>query len=611
MKRKPIVPILAFLLLSGPAVVKAQNKPPLRPGWPVTLSGAGAVRASHPAVGDLDRDGVQEIVVGTQSGRVYVLRANGTVAAGWPITMPAEIGASPAIGDLDGDGFLEVVVACGSTFDPNGPGEVRAYRRNGTILWSFFPADENGDGRPDPVVSTPAIGDVDGDGASEVAFGSYDFNLYLLRGATGALVPGFPPNPSGLGHGLRDSIWSSPALADLDADGKLEIIIGADTHVEGPPINSPAGGAIHVFRSNGTEMPGFPRYVDQTIMSSPAIADLDGDGSLDIVVGGGVFYTGAVGRRVYAWRRDGTPLPGWPVVTNGQVYSSPALADLTGDGKPEVIVSDEPSDGTGPFLYAFRGNGALHFKIQPKSFFSVTPYIGSPSVADVTGDGKPDILVAVNTEITVIGANGEHLTDPGPPSAGDPRVSYYTNTAIISGAVVTDLDNDGILDVVAASGEPFPTPTAAAVYVWNPAPVGPLPWPMFRKELQRRGAPIPGPSGLFTVAPCRVVDTRLSGGPLSAGSERIFTVGGRCSVPYTARSVALNVTVVQPSTGGYLVAYASDSARPSSSTINFRAGQTKANIAVLPLSPEGQLTVFSGIGFGSSHLIIDVVGYLQ
>ena len=611
MTQKAIFPVFAFLLAAGAAELPAQHIPPLRPGFPARLAGAGAVRASHPAVGDLDGDGVQEIVVGTQSGRVYVLRANGTVVPGWPITMPAEIGASPAIGDLDGDGFLEVVVACGSTFDPDGSGEVRAYRRNGTLLWSFFPADENQDGRPDGVVSTPAIGDVDGDGTNEVAFGSWDFNLYLLRGATGAVVAGFPPNPSGLGHGLRDSIWSSPALADLDGDGKLEIIIGADTHAEGPPINSPAGGAIHVFRWNGTQMPGFPRYVDQTIMSSPAIGDLDGDGSLDIVVGGGVFYTGAVGRRVYAWDRYGTPLPGWPVVTDGQVFSSPALADLTGDGRPEVIVSDEPSGGAGPFLYAFRGNGALHFKIQPKSFFAVTPNIGSPSVADVTGDGKADILVAVNTEITVIGRNGEHVTSQGPPSAGDPRLSYYTNTAIISGAVVTDLENDGIVDVVAASGEPFPSPTDAAVYVWTPAPVGPAPWPMFRKELQRRGASISGPSRLFTVAPCRAADTRASGGPLSAGSQRIFSVGGRCGIPYSARSVALNITAVAPGSGGYLVAHASDTARGSASTVNFRAGQTKANMAVLPLSSEGELTVFSGLASGSSHVILDVVGYFQ
>ena len=99
--------------------------------------------------------------------------------------------------------------------------------------------------------------------------------------------------------------------------------------------------------------------------------------------------------------------------------------------------------------------------MQPKSYFGTSPNVGSPVVADVDGDGQVDILVPVNTEIAVISRTGVQLTDPGPPG-NDPRVTYYTETAI-SGAVVTDLDHDGLLDVIAASGAPFPTPTDAAI----------------------------------------------------------------------------------------------------------------------------------------------------
>jgi hypothetical protein len=429
-------------------------------------------------------------------------------------------------------------------------------------------------------------------------------------------VPGFPPNPSGLGHGIRDTVWSSPALADLDEDGKLEIVIGADTHAEGPPINTPDGGALHVFRLNGSELPGFPRYVNQTIMSSPAIGDIDGDGHLDIVVGGGRYYQGTVGRQVYAWRRDGTSLPGWPVSTTGQVFSSPALADLTGDGVPEVIVSDDRDTltGTGPYLYAFRGNGSVLFKVQPKCYFAVTPNIGDPVVADVNGDGQVDILAAVNTEVAVVNASGVQLTDPGPPAANDPRPSYYTNTAV-SGALVTDLEGDGILDVIAGSGEPFPSPTDAAIYVWNPAPVGPAPWPAFRKEMPRRGVgPAPQTSGaskFFTLVPCRLADTRI-GAPHPAGSTPVFGISGRCGIPPTARAVALNVTVIQPTSFGDLRLFAAGGPMPFASVINFRSGQTRANNAVLSISPSGDLRSLVEMSAGGSlHVLLDVSGYFQ
>jgi hypothetical protein len=131
--------------------------------------------------------------------------------------------------------------------------------------------------------------------------------------------------------------------------------------------------------------------------------------------------------------------------------------------------------------------------------------------------------------------------------------------------------------------------------------------------------PTSGPAtfGYFTLTPCRVVDTRDPAGPwggpaLSAGSSRAFTMVGRCALPADATAVSLNVTVTGPSVVGHLVVYPEGSPVPSSSTINFRAGQTRANNAIVPLGTGGAIAVVSGQPSGGTvHVIIDVNGYFR
>ena len=123
-------------------------------------------------------------------------------------------------------------------------------------------------------------------------------------------------------------------------------------------------------------------------------------------------------------------------------------------------------------------------------------------------------------------------------------------------------------------------------------------------------------SGFFTVLPCRLIDTRQPepwGGPiLTLGTSRTFQVGGFCGVSASARAVALNLTVTEPSTAGNCRLYPDPEVRPLASTINFAAGQTRANNAVVPLGPGGTLTAYCiGAGPGSVHLILDVNGYFE
>jgi subtilisin family serine protease len=124
----------------------------------------------------------------------------------------------------------------------------------------------------------------------------------------------------------------------------------------------------------------------------------------------------------------------------------------------------------------------------------------------------------------------------------------------------------------------------------------------------------PPATGFYTVTPCRLVDTRTGGPPLSSGVERIFTLTGSCGVPPTAKALSLNVTVAQATGGGSVVLYPGDIAPPPTNTVSFAAGQTRTNNAVLRLGTDGTGTLAalaSGAAGLQVHLILDVNGYFE
>jgi subtilisin family serine protease len=125
------------------------------------------------------------------------------------------------------------------------------------------------------------------------------------------------------------------------------------------------------------------------------------------------------------------------------------------------------------------------------------------------------------------------------------------------------------------------------------------------------------PGGFFTVLPCRAIDTRGAtgtwGGPaLAAQEERVFPMVGRCGIPPTARAVALNLTVTAPTGNGSLRVYDASLSPPSKiGVLSFSAGDTRANNAVVELSPAGEIAVFNAMASGTTHLVLDVVGYFE
>ena len=120
----------------------------------------------------------------------------------------------------------------------------------------------------------------------------------------------------------------------------------------------------------------------------------------------------------------------------------------------------------------------------------------------------------------------------------------------------------------------------------------------------------------FTLTPCRVVDTRnapsaLGGPALAAREDRALSVFATCGIPQTAKALSVNLTVTGSASPGNLRLHPGGGPVPGASSINYAAGQTRANNAVVPVSRFGELAVYCGQAAGTAHFILDVNGYFQ
>ncbi len=122
------------------------------------------------------------------------------------------------------------------------------------------------------------------------------------------------------------------------------------------------------------------------------------------------------------------------------------------------------------------------------------------------------------------------------------------------------------------------------------------------------------PLPFIAITPCRLVDTRNASYPpgygppqLSAGVPRSFVLAGQCGIGTEAQAVSLNITVVSPAGVGYVLLYPQGGSQPNVSTLNFTAGQTLANAAIVPLGAGGGITVAAALS--NTELLIDTNGY--
>jgi len=459
---------------------------------------AGRVQAAAPAVGDLYHDGYLDIVVGTSDGWVFAIRPdsyNGTIL--WSFNTKdamnaiarnpsnTTIHAAPAIADIDGDGWNEVIVPIGTVPQEMQNGGMVVLTHDGKLMpgWPQLTFDKANFTYTNGISTSPAVTDLDGDGKLEIIASSFDNRIYAWH-YDGTWVAGWPKH-------VFDTVWSSPVVGDIDRDGFPEVVVGVDSHLD-PYFGSIDGGALYVFRHDGTIYSGFPKYINENFISTPALADLDGNGYLDIIVGGGNFYGGTDGYKVHAWDRFSNYLPGWPVSTGFHVTGSPAIADIDHDGNLEVIVGSWDAK-----LYAWRRDGTLvsGWPMTPKDFSGNTDpsgNFGSAVVADLNGatyaDGKLETFANVQWEVAIVDASGNQLTWDG--TAGNPqnKLTYAVDYTLSATPAVADVDRDGKLELIAAAGN---TSGAGIVYVWKlpdsstaSSTVG---WPLFKHDSARTG----------------------------------------------------------------------------------------------------------------------------
>jgi len=351
------------------------------------------------ATADIDNDGYLEIVFGTyfNDEHIYALNANnGTLL--WKYCTGGCNDASPTIYDVDLDGELEVILPASS------PYEVYCFDgATGEVEWS------TSTGYPNCLDSPPAIADVDNDGKPEIILGSWYGYVFCLNGENGSIC-------WQINLGIDSYIQAGPNILDVNNDGQLDVIVAqylgdcriyslygnngstmwysalpneemyhggsfADIDEDGKPEIVIGSYDKHIYVLNAEDGELAWEYTAPYYIASPtSIADLNNDNHLEIVFTsynylGVLSYTGELL---------------WDYTTGGSMFRGASIADSNNDGVLDVIFGAD--DGV---LRVVRGdNGTLLWSLDLEDHYDNTFNIDhAPLIEDFDKDGTLDIFI--------------------------------------------------------------------------------------------------------------------------------------------------------------------------------------------------------------------------
>jgi hypothetical protein len=488
----------------GGAAVPHPHLPAITETWARTLGDAGApIALSSPNVAELA--GGPAVVVGDRAGHVYAYNlATGVGVPGWPAsTGGVPVDSTPSVATVSGTNIDTVYVGVGNAATPS-EGGYEAFNSNGSVKW-FQSVDNPGtDTAPAHAVQAGmTVGWLQG--GTDVVAGSLGEVTQAMSATTGGMLPGFP-------WFQADSNFTTPAIADLYSNSQNVIVEGGDSTAGlAYGQNYTNGGHLRVILPSGNAYQSTPaggvvcQYnTDQVVQSSPAVGEFLGGGGVGIVFGTGAYYGGASTTNDLIALNSHCGVA-WTDKLDGYTTSSPALADVEGNGQLQVIEGTRSNT-----VYALNGatGAALWSTTVAGQVF------GSVVTADLTGAGYQDVIVPTTAGVQIIDGRSGHIVQTIGPNVGyqsSPLVTDDPNGTIGITIAGYGASNEGVIEHYEVAGSHGSTVDETGA------------WPMFHHDPQLTGdAGTPPP---VVNVPCKAPSGPPVGYLMSASDGGIFRFG--------------------------------------------------------------------------------------